>query len=84
MKMIYVSVCTPIPCGFGCGYDEYMVVSCLTPGLTYYIMIDGDASYVGCTDFEDVEGDFRISVQEEVVFQLLLMMIYVMLLLLQA
>jgi hypothetical protein len=31
---------------------------------TYYIMIDGDAGYTCGADVEDVEGDFRISVQE--------------------
>ncbi|QQR98040.1 MAG: T9SS type A sorting domain-containing protein [Sphingobacteriales bacterium] len=58
----YTGVC--LPGVLGCGFDEYMVVSCLKPGETYYIMIDGDASYVAGADFEDVEGDFRISVQE--------------------
>ena len=48
----------------GCGYDEYYVGRCLIPGETYYIMIDGDAGYVCGADVEDVEGDFRISVQE--------------------
>lgn len=53
----YVSVITN-------GYDEYMVSRCLTPGQTYYIMIDGEAGYVLGADVEDIEGDFRISVQE--------------------
>ncbi|MFN8294563.1 MAG: hypothetical protein U0T69_00095 [Chitinophagales bacterium] len=51
-------------CTGSCGYDEYYVGRCLIPDQTYYIMIDGDAGYVDCADVEDIEGDFRISVQE--------------------
>jgi len=58
----YTGVC--VPCVGTCGYDEYYVGRCLIPGQTYYIMIDGDAGYVCGADVEDVEGDFRISVQE--------------------
>ena len=58
----YTGVC--VPCTGTCGYDEYYVGRCLIPGQTYYIMIDGDAGYVCGADVEDVEGDFRISVQE--------------------
>ncbi len=52
------------PCLLLCGYDEYYVGRCLIPGQTYYIMIDGDAGYVFGADVEDIEGDFKISVQE--------------------
>lgn len=58
-----IRVCVPVV-NPTCGFDEYMTISCLEPGEVYYIMIDGDASYVSQADFEDVEGDFRISVQE--------------------
>lgn len=58
----YTGLC--VPCTGTCGYDEYYVGRCLVPGQTYYIMIDGDAGYVCGADVEDVEGDFRISVQE--------------------
>ncbi|MBK9329587.1 MAG: T9SS type A sorting domain-containing protein [Sphingobacteriales bacterium] len=57
----YTGVC--VPCVGICGYDEYYVGRCLIPGQTYYIMIDGDAGYTCGADVEDVEGDFRISVQ---------------------
>jgi hypothetical protein len=58
----YVKIC--VPGVNNCGFDEYMVARCLSPGQTYYIMIDGEAGYVFSADVEDVEGDFRISVQE--------------------
>jgi hypothetical protein len=58
----YTGIC--VPCTGTCGFDEYYVARCLVPGQTYYIMIDGDAGYTCAADVEDVEGDFRISVQE--------------------
>ncbi|HMX61389.1 MAG TPA: hypothetical protein PKD39_12415, partial [Chitinophagales bacterium] len=58
----YTGVC--VPCTGTCGFEENYVGRCLIPGQTYYIMIDGDAGYVCAADVEDVEGDFRISVQE--------------------
>jgi hypothetical protein len=57
----YTGIC--VPCVGACGYDEYYVGRCLVPGQTYYIMIDGDAGYTCGADAEDIEGDFRISVQ---------------------
>ncbi|HUM51009.1 MAG TPA: T9SS type A sorting domain-containing protein [Chitinophagales bacterium] len=57
----YTGIC--VPCVGSCGFDEYMVSRCLIPGKTYYIMIDGDAGYTCGADVEDIEGDFRISVQ---------------------
>lgn len=58
----YVGIC--VPCVGSCGYDEYYVARCLKPGQEYFIMIDGDEGYTCGADVEDVEGDFRISVQE--------------------
>ncbi|MCB0507621.1 MAG: T9SS type A sorting domain-containing protein [Bacteroidetes bacterium] len=58
----YTGIC--VPCTGTCGFDEYYVGRCLIPGQTYYIMIDGEAGYTCAADVEDVEGDFRISVQE--------------------
>jgi hypothetical protein len=51
------------------GFDEYMVVRCLEPGRTYYIMVDGENDpTLGLPLFEStikhVTGDFRISVQD--------------------
>lgn len=60
----YVRICVTPSELSTCGFDEYMVVRCLNPGETYYIMIDGDAGYVSGADVEDIEGEFRISVQE--------------------
>jgi hypothetical protein len=58
----YVSFCAL--CLGTCGFDEYYVGRCLIPGQTYYVMIDGEAGYTCAADVEDIEGDFRISVQE--------------------
>ena len=58
----YIGIC--VPCTGTCGFDEYYVGRCLTPGQTYYIMIDGESGSVCSADVEDVEGDFRISIQE--------------------
>jgi hypothetical protein len=56
--------------GFGTnGFDEYMVVRCLEPGRTYYLMVDGENDpTLGLplltSSVKHVVGDFRISIQD--------------------